>query len=472
MNRNHHHLSKNAIWIITCLVFVVMSATIDLQYLHKYARLPFPKYITRDNTPLINHISDTGATLGRVLFYDKNLSINNSISCASCHIQQFAFGDTAKLSVGHDGKLTGRHAMRLVIPRFGGERKFFWNERAASLEALTTQPIRDHIELGFSGIDGKPDFDSLLRKLADIPYYPVLFEATFGTPIITEAKIQRVLAQFIRSIQSFDSKYDAGRAIVNEDTTDFPNFNAEENLGKLLYMTPPSLGGAGCFGCHPAPEFDIMSNSENNGVITKVGLESTIDIDNTRSPSLRDLVNPNGKNNGPYMHNGELKTIEDVIEHYNEVKEVPGNTRLDKRLIGHDGKPQKLNLTKQEKAALVAFLKTLTSKAMYNDVRWSDPFNPDGSLGLNPITSNKKRYSEIVAIHIYPNPATDYMTIASKGHEISSIYIYNAQGKLMRQINGEETNPIDITNLPIGKYYVKIKLATNQITYTRSFIKL
>src|SRR5690606_28940623 len=184
--------------------------------------------------------ANESATLGRVLFYDNNLSVNNTIACASCHQQQFAFSDTARLSVGLDGGLTGRHSMRLVNARFSTEQKFFWNERAMSLEDQTTRPIQDHVEMGFSGQNGKPDLDSLIRKLEGIDYYERLFTLAFGTSEITEEKIQKALAQFIRSIQSFDSKFDAGRAMVNNDVVDFPNFTMQENMGKRLFLDPPA----------------------------------------------------------------------------------------------------------------------------------------------------------------------------------------------------------------------------------------
>jgi len=126
--------------------FLLTAGIIDLGNLPNYANQTKPSYITKDNTPANNSISDKGATLGRVLFYDKKLSLDNSTSCASCHQQEFAFSDTAALSAGING-LTGRHSMRLVNARFSNEGRFFWDERAATLEDQTTRPIQDHIEM-------------------------------------------------------------------------------------------------------------------------------------------------------------------------------------------------------------------------------------------------------------------------------------------------------------------------------------
>ena len=198
------------------------GANIDLQNLANYANQPVPDYITIDNTSG-NSITDNGATLGRVLFYDKNLSKNNTISCSSCHKQSLAFGDDAVASVGVNGT-TGRHSMRLVNNRFSLESKYFWDERAADLETQATMPIKDHAEMGFSGTNGDASFLDLITKLNQIDYYKVLFKFVYGSEEITENKIQLALAQFVRSIQSFDSKFDAGKATATFDTDVFINY--------------------------------------------------------------------------------------------------------------------------------------------------------------------------------------------------------------------------------------------------------
>lgn len=356
---------------------------VDLTKLANYANQGKPVYITRTNTPVDNQITDAGATLGRVLFYDKRLSRSSTVSCASCHQQANAFGDTATASVGVAGT-TGRHSMRLVNAGFAAERQFFWDERAATLEAQTTQPIRDHTEMGFSGTLGDPAFADLVTRLTAIPEYRVMFAMTFGSATITETRIQNSLAQFVRSIQSFDSKYDVGRAQVG-DNQNFPNFTAQENAGKALFLNPPGPGGgAGCAGCHVPPEFAIDPNSLNNGVTGKIG--GGTDLTNTRSPSLRDMVGPNGKSNGPFMHHGGQATIAQVIEHYNL---IPGNnTNLDPRLRRPGGAVQSLNLTQQQKDQLAAFLRTLTGSNVYTDAKWSNPFTASNELSLIILPEN------------------------------------------------------------------------------------
>jgi cytochrome c peroxidase len=352
---------------------------IDPGNLLNYAGQAKPGYITKDNSQG-NSLSNAKATLGRVLFYDKSLSINNTVSCGSCHKQEFAFGDTALASNGVEGGVTGRHSMRLVNARFADEIKFFWDERAATLEAQTTRPIQDHAEMGFSGQNGRPDINGLITKLSSIDYYNELFQFVYGNPTITEQRMQECLASFVRSIQSFDSKYDIGRAAAPNDGAPFQNFTAQENLGKQLFLQPPQFdatgsrigGGVGCQGCHRAPEFDIDPNSRNNAVTRRLNVPG-LDLLNTRAPTLRDAVNATGGSNGAFMHSGVFPTLQTAIGHYNNIDVVAGNTNLDPRLAP-GGNGQRLNMTPAELNALIAFIRTLSGTNVYKDVKWSDPF--------------------------------------------------------------------------------------------------
>jgi cytochrome c peroxidase len=356
----------------------IFGSNISFTQPDNYANQTIPRYITRDNTGQ-NAIQDRTATLGRVLFYDTNLSIDNSLSCASCHKQELAFSDTAVASKGVSGGITVRHSMRLINARFAQESKFFWDERAASLEAQTTMPIQDHLEMGFSGQNGRADMRALLKKVGDIPYYKELFAWVYGDANVTESRMQQALAQFVRSIQSFDSKFDIGRSQVANDGQAFPNFSAIENQGKNLFLTPPVFnaqsqrigGGLGCQGCHRAPEFDIDPNSRNNGIIGVIA-DNSQDLGNTRAPSLRDLVNPAGSLNSPMMHTGAIRGLPAMLGHYNTINNVR-NQNLDARLkpnnIG-----QQLNMTPAEINAVVQFLRTLSGKNVYTDKKWSNPF--------------------------------------------------------------------------------------------------
>lgn len=359
-------------------VEATFGANLNLNNLYNYANQTIPSYITKDNSAG-NTINDKIATLGRVLFYDKNLSSNNSISCASCHKQDFAFGDNVVSSSGVNGT-TARHSMRLVNSRFTTETHFFWDERALTLEQQTTMPIKDHGEMGFSGLNGDLSFNDLLVKLGNINYYKELFQFAYGNQEISETKIQNALAQFIRSIQSFDSKYDSGRALASNDGAPFANFTQQENQGKNLFLAPPTFnasgsrtgGGLGCAGCHRAPEFDIDPASKNNGIIGTIA-GTGIDITNTKAPSLRNLVKIDGTLNGQLMHTGVITSLQAAIGHYGTINIAPGNSNLDPRLTPN-GIGQQLNLTQTEVDAVIAFLKTLSGSDVYTNIKWSNPF--------------------------------------------------------------------------------------------------
>ena len=356
---------------------LTFGTNIDPLSLLNYANQAIPNYINKDNTGN-NVITNAKASLGRVLFYDKNLSTTNTISCGNCHKQNFAFSDTSLISAGVEGGLTVRHSMRLINARFAGEAKFFWNERASSLEQQSTMPIQDHLEMGFSGLSGRGNMASLITKLSKINYYNELFKFVYGDTVITEARMQESLAQFIRSIQSFDAKYDIGRAQVRNDNDPFPNFTAIENTGKNLYMTVFNAngiriaGGLGCNGCHNAPEFDIDPNTRNNGVIGVIG-SNDIELNNTRAPSLRDLLRTDGTINSRMMHNGVFNNLAAVLAHYNNIPGNQRNNNLDARLRPNNN-TQNLNLTPDERDAVIAFMRTLSGTLVYTDKKWSSPF--------------------------------------------------------------------------------------------------
>ena len=348
---------------------------IDLDELPNYSAHDYPAYYTpqvlaTDNTPAENLITDEGAVLGRVLFYDKKLSLNNTVACASCHSQETGFVDTERLSEGFDGGRTGAHSMRLANIRFYAGLRMFWDKRADDVEDQSTQPIKDHIEMGFDESVG--GIDSVIRKMNELAYYPILFEKAFGDRNISEERMQRALAQFVRSIVSTDSKFDRGYAQVFNPgqpgggvNADFANFTEEENEGKRLFVLPPNppgmgQGGAGCAGCHQVPTFALNDDSRSNGLDAN---DPTV----FKAPSLKNVAIT-----GPYMHDGRFATLDEVVEHYNSGVQ-PGPV-LDRRLMTPNGNLVRLNLDDQQKRAIVAFLGTLTDETLIADQRFSDPF--------------------------------------------------------------------------------------------------
>lgn len=445
---------------ILLITSVLWAGTIDLDALFDYEDQDVPTYIVQDNTPPYNEIEDSETTLGRVLFYDKQLSLDGSIACASCHMQEHAFSDPGILSIGFEGGFTGRHSMRLVNERFTEEDAFFWDERAENLEEQTTMPIQDHVEMGFSGIDGQPGIDSLLDRISSIGYYQSLFQFAYGDLEVTEERVSESLAQFVRSIQSFDSRFDEGFAQVANLAQPFPNFNAQENQGKNLFVLPPPAGGAGCQGCHRAPEFDIDPVMGNNGVIGVAGDPGAIDLNNTRAPSLRDVFNLDGELNSPLMHDGSFLTMEAVIDHYDDISVDPDNDNLDPRLLGPGGVGQQLNLTQAEKAALVAFLKTLTGTDIYSNEMWSDPFDEEG--GLNVVGGTVSLEERMAEWSVYPNPTKGQLRIDTE-HAIRMVRLFTISGVMLQEHPASDYPLVlDLGGLSEGLYLLEIQFQDGQ----------
>lgn len=331
---------------------------------------PLPPYYlappvrNQDNTPTNNPTTDIGATLGRVLFYDKRLSANGTISCASCHQQQSGFSDPRQFSVGFDGGLTGRNSMGLANARYYARGRFFWDERAATLEDQVLQPIQNEVEMGMT-------LPAVVTRLSVEPFYTNLFARAFGSTEVTTNGISRALAQFVRSMVSTQSKYDAGAG------RGFTNLTAQENLGRQIFIG--QVGNATCAACH-GTDAHTAPNIFNNGlefpfVDRGVGAITGLAQDNGlfKVPSLRNI-----EVTGPYMHDGRFGTLEEVVEFYNSG--VVLNPNLPPQLRappapGQPPAPRRLNLTPEQKAALVAFLKTLTDTGLSTDERFSDPFN-------------------------------------------------------------------------------------------------
>jgi cytochrome c peroxidase len=204
----------------------------------------------------------------------------------------------------------------------------------------------------------------LVEILTQDKHYPELFEKAFGDGKITQERIGKALAQFLRSMVSYQSKYDEGRAKASSVRDDFKNFTVQENRGKALFVS-------NCAICHlPAQDahFSMIAPANNgldedykktDGGVGDVTLDGRL-IGLFRSPSLRNV-----ERTAPYVHDGRFDTLEKVIDHYS--KEVKPHPNLDPRM-------RRLNFTDTEKAALVAFLKTLTDQKFLTDPKFSDPF--------------------------------------------------------------------------------------------------
>ena len=336
---------------------------------YNYANIDLPDHFLAngvrriDNTPNDNMVTDAGATLGRVLFYDKMLSANNTVSCASCHSQANGFADNRSLSLGFEGGETGRNSMGLANARYYDNGHFFWDERAASLEEQVLMPIQDEVEMGLT-------LDELVFKIQSQDYYKPLFTEAFGNDNVTIERIANAMAQFVRSMVSYESRFDQGLALVGgNENRDFPNFSQLENIGKGLFFS----GRTQCSNCHATAVFsgDQARNNGLDAVNRDLGLGAV-----TGNPRDNGKFKVNSLRNieltAPYMHDGRFETLEEVIGFYD--RGIQNNPNLDQRLRVNNGNVRRMNLNPQERDALVAFLKTMTDQNFIEDIKFSNPF--------------------------------------------------------------------------------------------------
>ncbi len=339
-----------------------------------------------DNMPATNPITDTGATLGRVLFYDTQLSASGTVSCASCHRAGVGFADDAAASKGFAGGDTARNAMSLAETRFYARGRMFWDERAATVEDQVLQPIQNDVEMGMT-------LDEIVARIRERSFYAPLFTAAFGDDRVTSDRIARALAQYVRAIVSYDSKWDRGVTQVASIADPFPNFTDEENRGKTIFFGQHDTTTRGlCGTCHmrdnplatrpPAPNPPPQSNlaffqpfgPTDNGLPMRdgdLGVGGVTGVPQQRGefkpPSLRNVALT-----APYMHDGRFATLEQVVDFYDH--EIAPTPNLHPLLRAADGTPLRLRLSPADRAALVAFLKTLTDETLATDSRFADPF--------------------------------------------------------------------------------------------------
>jgi cytochrome c peroxidase len=310
-----------------------------------------------DTTPSDNETTNAGAKLGRVLFYDKRLSITNTHSCATCHKQALAFGSPDRFSVGVIGVPLRRHAMPLSNVRFNRDNRYFSDMRVASLEQLVQMPIEEPRELG-------QPLELLEAKLASTVFYPPLFEAAFGDPEINRTRISRAIAQFLRSMISYRSRFDRAHYTTDPQVPVEPGneLTEQEQRGFDVFIA------SRCHFCHRVPAHNI-GRPANNGLDETITDPGTIEgLGWFRAPSIRNVAV-----SAPYMHDGRFATLREVIDHYDSG--VKMNLGLDSMFL-FNGEVRRLELTEEDKAALEAFLNSLTDREFLSDPKFSDPFPP------------------------------------------------------------------------------------------------
>jgi cytochrome c peroxidase len=342
------------------------TVPVDTLYNTTPYTLNTPFYLSKYNIPVDNPLTKTGVKLGRMLFYEKSLSRDNSISCGSCHKQAFAFSDNQPFSKGVDGTLGVRSSMSLTNLVYF-DSTFFWDGRAKSLEDQVHFPIGDQREM-------KQLPEDAVLKLQNNAIYTPLFRAAFNTTVVSKELVFKAIAQFERSLLSVNSKYDQyylGTYILS----------AQEQRGKDLFLQHPyptqNLRGGNCGDCHGGflVTFNRFQNNGLDAIFADSGFykhtAKAFDIGKFRVPSLRNIALT-----APYMHDGRFKTLEEVLDHYNEHIIVSSTTDpLVMNATNNVGETaNKLGLTDQEKMDIIAFLQLLTDETFISNSEFSDPF--------------------------------------------------------------------------------------------------
>jgi cytochrome c peroxidase len=299
-----------------------------------------------------NPLTVEGVALGRMLFYEKALSDNYTLSCGSCHKQEDAFSDTRRFSLGTDGSVGRRQAMSIANMVF--DMDFFWDGRANSLERQASLPVIDHAEM-------RNTWHTVVARLGALPKYPPLFKKAFGSPGIDSMRVVQAIAQFERTLLSFESRWD--RFEYGGDST---ALTPSEQRGMDLFFRR-----AHCNDCHRAPLFadhglrnnglDLVYADGGYGELTG----NPADHGKFKVPTLRNIaLTP------PYMHDGRFLSLEDVVRFYAEEVHTESpqiDNHMGPWLAGQ------VNLSEQDRADLVAFLQALTDHGFVTNPAFSDP---------------------------------------------------------------------------------------------------
>ena len=324
-------------------------------------RIQEPSYFVKLQVPDNNQLTVEGIALGRHLFYDPILSRDSTISCASCHQQDKSFSDGLALSEGVDGRRTKRSAMPIINLAYH-YKNFFWDGRTKTLEEQALEPIIDTLEMDFN-------WESVEERLQQHVDYPFYFRKAFGIenpPEITKELTAKAIAQFERSMVSYNSKYDR---VVRAEA----EYTEEEFRGHQIFFDADEehIPTGECAHCHTEP---LFTNLEffNNGIQLAEDLDAFkdegrgevtnyyYDKGKFKTPTLRNIALT-----APYMHDGRFQTLEEVIDHY-----ISGGHFT----INVSPNVRQLKLTEADKKALIAFLHCLTDSTFIEEERFSDPF--------------------------------------------------------------------------------------------------
>lgn len=325
---------------------------------YSFPALPFfPPMPTSTDNP----VTEEGVQLGRFLFYDPILSLDSTISCASCHQQAYAFSDApAVFSTGIDGQIGQRNTPPLF--NLAWYSKLFWDGRAVSIEEQVFHPVRAHDEMNLS-------WKTAVNRIQQSNFYTPLFQAAFNTTTIDSVLIAKAIAQFERTLLSYNSKYD--QVLRNE-----AYFTEDELQGFVLAN---EMDKGDCLQCH-ITDANALGTT---GLFSNNGLDSVFDVNNYQDKGLGKTTG-NPKDNGkfkipslrnialtaPYMHDGRFQTLEEVVAFYSSNVHHAANIDSKMGSSSQGG----VHLTPKEQAQIVAFLHTLTDSSFVEDPAFGNPF--------------------------------------------------------------------------------------------------
>ena len=338
------HISFEFLNLFAIASFLMMGCTKDINT--EWEGLVYPSHFSSPIQKVIDErdFTQEGFFLGKKLFYDPILSKDSAISCGSCHHQSAAFSDLGhSLSKGINGQLGIRNAP--ALQNLIWQPSYFHDGGVVNIDMISLAPIENPLEMD-------ENINRIISKLNQHPEYPQLFERVFGTNEINSGRILTAITQFQAMLISANSRYD--QFIEGQYA-----LSAEELEGKILFENKCSI-------CHSGVLFSDFEY-RNNGISDTMDKDlgryriSVIDSDKQKfkTPSLRNI-----EVTGPYMHNGQYTSIEDVLEHYNSG--VKPSATLDENLKNG------IKMTKLEQQKIIIFLKTLTDNDFLNDKRFSE----------------------------------------------------------------------------------------------------
>ncbi len=350
-----------------------LSKVFDIPQIPADYSLKTPSYIANAFFALPPNNGE--ATLGRILFYDKSLSKDGKVSCASCHDQKLGFADAKAFSDGSNGKVTTRNSLALgsvlnFSVYYGDERygrvPFFWDNSATTVQEQSERTLANPNEMDMH-------MNEVVARVKEKSYYKQLFNRIYESQPTSE-NVLNSISTFVNAIPAYNTKWDAElenhykkyNNTLNLVGYDFEGYSEAENNGKKIYLLK-------CASCHGETIGSPAKTRANNGLYTTytdqgIGKNTNTSSDNGvfKVPTLRNIMLT-----APYMHDGSLATMDDVIDHYSG--NIKSHPNLDENLRT-SGKPSKMNFSNQDKEDLKAFFATLTDYKLMEDKRFSDPF--------------------------------------------------------------------------------------------------